>query len=371
MLDTPASASAALRPRRAGDLLVGGAAVGVGAAAALTGQLDALAGAALSMGQLPLLVLAVLAWLAPRSPAARWLAIAALCAGGLLLAGLTLSLATLALDTPRASAAPLAGLALLLGGLLATPALLLVRGVRGALARLLPLDPAVDRHWIGLVALTWFTLMPLASLLPLGGQPVLQGLHAHLDGSRLGLPSDAELLYSLAWTVALCLVAVGYPGWATLPAALARLGLTWPGWRALGGGVALSVVMVPLFLGVDRLATAAVVAAGLEPTATSWLDQLFGRSYGIGGALAAALTAGLGEELVWRGVVQPRYGLLPAALGFAAMHAFQYGPDGLISVLLAGLLLGVVRTRSNTTVAAVVHGGYDLWLLLGVLAGWW
>ncbi len=70
-------------------------------------------------------------------------------------------------------------------------------------------------------------------------------------------------------------------------------------------------------------------------------------------------------------MVQPRYGLLPAALGFAAMHAFQYGPDGLISVLLAGLLLGVVRTRSNTTVAAVVHGGYDLWLLLGVLAGWW
>jgi uncharacterized protein len=83
------------------------------------------------------------------------------------------------------------------------------------------------------------------------------------------------------------------------------------------------------------------------------------------------LSAGLGEELIWRGVIQPRYGLVLAALGFAAMHGFQYGLDGLISVFIAGLVLGVVRARTNTTVSAVVHGGYDLWLLLGTLLHWW
>jgi membrane protease YdiL (CAAX protease family) len=100
------------------------------------------------------------------------------------------------------------------------------------------------------------------------------------------------------------------------------------------------------------------------------MDRLFGRSFGIGGALAAALSAGLGEELVWRGLIQPRYGLVPAAVGFTALHAFQYGPDGLAVVLVAGLLLGVLRHWSNTTVAVVVHTGYDLWQLLAVALGW-
>src|SRR5205823_10727184 len=103
-------------------------------------------------------------------------------------------------------------------------------------------------------------------------------------------------------------------------------------------GIAVSLAMVPVFLGVDRLAAAAVQALGLQPTSSAWIEQLFGRSFGVGGALAAAVSAGVGEELIWRGVVQPRYGLVPAAVGFAGMHAFQYGPDGLRSVLLAGLV---------------------------------
>jgi membrane protease YdiL (CAAX protease family) len=236
----------------------------------------------------------------------------------------------------------------------------------------LPLDPDTFRHWLGLVALVWFTLMPIASLPLLGGRPPLQALVERQGGLEGGaLPAWYDLLYGLGWTVVLCLGAVGYPAWASLRAALVRLGLTWPGWRPVLAGVVLSVLMVPVFLGLDFLTARVIEALGLAPTSSAWIEQLFGREFGVSGALAAALSAGLGEELIWRGVIQPRYGLLPAALGFAAMHGFQYGPDGLISVLCAGVILGVVRQRSNTTVAAVVHGGYDLWLLLGTLLHWW
>jgi hypothetical protein len=69
---------------------------------------------------------------------------------------------------------------------------------------------------------------------------------------------------------------------------------------------------------------------------------------------------------VWRGLVQPRYGLLAAAVGFAAMHGFQYGPSSLVVVLVLGVCLGLVRRWSNTTVAVVVHGAYDLVLFLAV-----
>src|SRR3954452_16522292 len=177
-----------------------------------------------------------------------------------------------------------------------------------------------------------------------------------------------------------------------LPAALVRLGLTWPGWRGIAvgvrasvvmgplfsggeaggppGGVVASVLMVPLFTAADQVATGLVESFGLATTSSAWIGRLFGRDFGVLGALAAALSAGLGEELVWRGVIQTRYGLPLAALGFAAIHGFQYGPDGLIVVFLSGLVLGVLRWRTNTTVAAVAHGGYDFWLFLSIVYGW-
>ena len=129
--------------------------------------------------------------------------------------------------------------------------------------------------------------------------------------------------------------------------------------------------MVPIFLLLDQVAATVVQAMGLQPTSSAWIEQLFGRSFGFAGALAAAVSAGVGEELIWRGVVQPRYGLVPAAVGFAAMHAFQYGPDGLMTrCLVAGLVLGIIRWRFNTTVSAVTQTGYDLWLLLLVMSGY-
>jgi hypothetical protein len=52
---------------------------------------------------------------------------------------------------------------------------------------------------------------------------------------------------------------------------------------------------------------------------------------------------------------------------FTSLHGFQYHWDALLSVFLAGLLLGMIRARSNTTTSAIVHGSYDFLLLL---AGW-
>jgi uncharacterized protein len=380
----PVSESPAQRQSRAALRLAGGgAALGVLLVTALAGQLGSLFGAAFSLGQLPLLALAALGWLAPRSTSARAGSLLLLYAAGVLLAGITVALAGVTLVDPTLGPRPrrsevvealipaLLPLIGALGALLVLPALLLLRGVRVALARVLPLDPDTFRHWLGLVALVWFTLMPIASMPLLGGQPPMQALIERSGGLDEGaLPVWYDSLYGLGWTLVLCLGAVGYPAWVRLGPALARLGLTWPGWRAILAGIALSVLMVPVFLGVDALAAVAVESVGLARTSSAWIEQLFGRGFGVSGALAAALAAGLGEELIWRGVIQPRYGLVLAALGFAAMHGFQYGPDGLISVLIAGLVLGLVRQRSNTTTAAVVHGGYDLWLLLGTLLHW-
>jgi uncharacterized protein len=354
----------------------------------LAGQVGAFLEAALSLGQLPLLALALLSWQAPRSRFARVLALLLLYSAGEMLVVMVLALVGLYLVGPENWQWPMPTETILrvkpalqpltwtLLGLLAAPLVLLIRPVRAWLSRYHAVDPNNFRHWLGFVALFWFTFIPLTALPVLGGraplevvaqlEPVLQRQAER--GPVLG--AWYELIYSVGWTAAMCLVAVGFPVWVKLPHALARLGLTWPGWRAVALGIGVSVTMVPVFLGVDHVASAAVQALGLQPTSTAWMEQLFGHSFGLAGALAAAVSAGVGEELIWRGVIQPRYGLVPAAVGFAAMHAFQYGPDGLITVLLAGLVLGVVRWRFNTTVSAITHTGYDLWLLLLMMAGY-
>jgi membrane protease YdiL (CAAX protease family) len=319
---------------------------------AVLGQLGPLFLAALGGGQLPLIALAALGRLAPRAQSARGGAVVMLYVIGALVA---------------------VRLWLLAWGLLVlllAPVVLLLRPVRVRLAGWLPLDPDTFHHWIGLVALLWFITMPIASLPVLGGRPPLEALLAQTGVDTAAVTTWYELLYGLGWTVLLCLIAAGFPVARSLQAALVRLGLTWPGWRGIALGLVVSVLMVPLFTAVDQVATGLVESFGLATTSSAWIERLFGRDFGVLGAVAAAVSAGLGEEMVWRGVIQPRYGLGLAALGFAAMHGFQYGPDGLISVFLSGLILGVLRWRTNTTVAVVAHAGYDLWLLLGMTLGW-
>jgi membrane protease YdiL (CAAX protease family) len=46
------------------------------------------------------------------------------------------------------------------------------------------------------------------------------------------------------------------------------------------------------------------------------------------------------------------------------MHAYQYHWDALCSVFITGLVLGLIRKKTNTTVSAIVHGGFDFVLIL-------
>lgn len=80
--------------------------------------------------------------------------------------------------------------------------------------------------------------------------------------------------------------------------------------------------------------------------------------------LAAA--AGLGEELLFRGALQPIFGIIPTSLIFAVSHV-QYGlSPATLTVFLLSIVLGIIRKRSNTTVAILVHGGYNF--ILGLLS---
>jgi membrane protease YdiL (CAAX protease family) len=79
-------------------------------------------------------------------------------------------------------------------------------------------------------------------------------------------------------------------------------------------------------------------------------------------ALAVSLSAGVGEELLFRGALQPRFGLVLTSLLFAVGHAHYGLSPATVEVFVIGLVLGLVRRRINTTTCIVIHAAIIFWI---------
>ena len=80
-------------------------------------------------------------------------------------------------------------------------------------------------------------------------------------------------------------------------------------------------------------------------------------------AFLIAFGAAVGEEIAFRGALQPIFGLWPTAVFFALTHVqYTLTPATLLIVGVA-LGLGWLRKRFNTTAAIVAHFAYDFTLL--------
>jgi membrane protease YdiL (CAAX protease family) len=72
-----------------------------------------------------------------------------------------------------------------------------------------------------------------------------------------------------------------------------------------------------------------------------------------------ALAAGIGEEVFFRGVLQPRLGLLPTALLFGLVHPFSVAHAALVA--LFGLYLGWLFQEAGSLLLPITaHALYDL-----------
>jgi uncharacterized protein len=238
---------------------------------------------------------------------------------------------------------------------------------RRAASRLVPIDADRFTHAVALAFTLIATACALAPLIVIG-QPVLTALAAHQAISR-ELDGGLHIeLYPLYWLIPVSVLAVGYGIRRTLAQALARLGLTRPSL----GQIALSLLIAGLLvLGVgllSRVVDALWSAMGWPRTDTATFQQLLGHLISPAGALVIAISAGLGEELVVRGVLQPRLGIWLSNILFTALHAGQYHWDYLPLVLLLGLAFGLVRRYGSTTMSAIVHGAYNFFIVLLVMS---
>ncbi|MCI0463377.1 MAG: CPBP family intramembrane metalloprotease [Gemmataceae bacterium] len=311
---------------------------------------------------LPFLLLALLAYVGVRRP---WAQILTVCYLLLLLSGVGLMMVVVTVLL-REDWQGIGGTVLGLFLALALAGLCFVPAVRHALARVLPLDSASFVHATALATVVGLTVVCLVPLLTLGEPPLLLMLQqdSELSQDFADEGSLRDEVYGLLWLVPATFLAVGYPLTRNLRETQARLGLVWPSVGQVGFALGAAGLLVLLMAGVDEGITWLWQTLAWPTTDTTAVTELFKASTNPIGAVVIGVTAGLGEELAVRGLLQPRLGILLSNLFFTALHAFQYHFDALLSVFLTGLILGVIRQRSNTTTSAIVHGGYDFVVVL-------
>jgi hypothetical protein len=244
-----------------------------------------------------------------------------------------------------------------------------VPAVRRAVARVVPFDPHSFVHATALATVLGVAVVCFVPLLVMREPPLLLVVDHFRDDPRMAdLSKEDQLrdqLYGLGWLVPAAIVAVGFPRTRTLGEALRRVGLVVPTpGQVLFAVLAAGVMVVAMSYGVDYGIGRLWEHFGWPQTDEKAFEQLVQFAINPLGAVVIGVTAGLGEELSVRGVLQPRLGILLSNLLFTSLHALQYNGDALLSVFTIGLVLGLIRKYTNTTTSAIVHGLYDFTLVL-------
>jgi uncharacterized protein len=144
-----------------------------------------------------------------------------------------------------------------------------------------------------------------------------------------------------------------------------RLGLERVSWAQLWYGLKW-IVLLALF----QWSVSAVWAL-IDPDQFELLEaisaEMFGEFTSVWDWFVLSLAAGVGEELLFRGALQPVFGLTATSFLFAIAHV-QYGITPITFVILViGFALGYIRQQTNTTIAIFVHFGYNFFISMVAL----
>ncbi|HWP60012.1 MAG TPA: type II CAAX endopeptidase family protein [Candidatus Acidoferrales bacterium] len=223
--------------------------------------------------------------------------------------------------------------------------LCLLRGVRGRFFPALGLDPASSLHAtaaamfvLSLMFVGWL----FVALLDEPGETILVDLK--------------DPIVALLTDIPLALAGVGYLIRRDLRQTLMRLGLVPITFREMGAAV---LVTVPLVLAVALFERAEEAFLPEIHALEDRFPMKFADVSPVLGIPAMSLAAGVGEEAIFRGALQPRFGIVLTSLLFAAMH-IQYQLPGMILIFWISVFLGIVRNRKSTTFTVFVHMAYDL-----------
>jgi len=176
------------------------------------------------------------------------------------------------------------------------------------------------------------------------------------------VPIDQLFSYNGLGLVLLALCGVGvFVARKPLEAAL-RLGWQKPTWTQVGIGV----LLIFMTFAYDYLWSLFTHQSpgDMASKLSNYNSGTFTAGGGAGSslilALATGLCAGIGEETLMRGALQPVFGILPAAILHGLLHGqFSHAPILIVQVAGWSTLMGIARRYTNTTTTIIGHAGFN------------
>ena len=221
--------------------------------------------------------------------------------------------------------------------------------VREWIARFIPIDPDSPVHSLSLA---------LAVIL-FGTQVASIAFTDVLAAEQQSAP--VSIVDFLAQEVPLLVMAVAGVGLFIRRGAAQtgqRLGFVTPTWWQMALALAAAGAFFALSTGADSL------SHWLTPDVARRVDQATRHSFSAltspAGLAAIALIPGICEDALFRGALQPRFGVILTAVLFTSIHG-EYGLSlDLPTIFVIALGLGLVRKYTNTTTSATCHAAYNL-----------
>ena len=228
------------------------------------------------------------------------------------------------------------------------------RPIRRAVASFLPFDPDNPVHAYAFVlALIWFGFSAVQTVFT----DVLVSMQAQPSVTVADIVSNEIplLMFGLA--------GVGLFMRRNVAQTAVRLGLVGPAWWHIAlafaaVGILVVVAFAMAWLGQD-------LTPGVAQRVDVTTQHLYGQLGGPG-IIALALLPGICEEVLFRGALQPRFGLAVTALLFTSIH-IQYALSfQTLAVFISAIGLGLIRKYTNTTASCACHAGYNLLAGIGL-----
>lgn len=277
-----------------------------------------------------------------------------------MLYGICLLLATLAITVLPESASS--------GGLLMSLVTLVGAATAALLVGHAPTRQRL-RHWLpASVSYDPNSIVHATALVMIVFQLMTGLISFQLAGGLEGIASDAaatptttqELLLDVGLNVLFALGGVGLYLRRDLKQTLQRLGVRLPTITDLGLGL---VVGVALYFLVDQ---AAALWQSLTPPEifqqqTAAADALFvGFTQTPLLMLMLPLASALGEEFLYRGALQPVFGITLTTVFFVLLHTQYLGTPAMLIIAGVGLTLALLRRYTSTTAAIIAHFVYNM-----------
>jgi len=232
-------------------------------------------------------------------------------------------------------------------------ALGLVPSLRRLVTKVVPFDPNSKSDMVGFVIIGWISALSAFALF--------------VSDTEVDSVGYLDLIIQNAALIAIAFIAVGIGFHRSPRAAIERLGLRIPTGRHVAIG--LGLVFVAFVISAISSGLVSLLQPDLYDEINENLREMTTEFDTAWGALILGIMSGAGEETLFRGAIQPRFGIVFTAIVFALLHA-QYGASFVtLGVFGVGILFGLERKYFNTTTAIITHATYNtIAVLISLLA---